>query len=422
MTSFRFNLTASSPILKAAVIVLLFAVYAATIARGVFGVNDFAEIHWLVGYENGFIKRGFVATGFHLLRFLLPFVDTETLLHASAYTLLTLFYAVYFYVVVALVRNFGFSLGAVIIGLVFVSSPYIVMAGKLNGYYDNILAMLTVLACVLILRNGRYVYVAAAALGIGVLIHENILLIGLPSVMVFAFAKTVADNDKADIVELCSVCFKRYWPIMAAPLSCGLAVFIVHDFFIDDTRLHEAIRQTVLQHDFVRGPNALAFFLTNGFLDYLSNQFPCGVGRLSDGFFISRILPVSVAVLVFCYLAVRRFRAKNLLFAAALASVLLPLVLHFVAWDVERIWVYPVFAALIACFAFSRLFGHREGFKVPVPLLLILVYLFAVQNLTVYPLFDRKTDRLASWVEPGLKLPLMPSSPQVAIGGCPQRR
>ena len=405
---------------KLAVIALLLTVYALTIVRGIFEPNYFSEMHWLVGYEHGFIKRGFVATGFHVLQSLLPFVDTETLLHISAYTLLMLFYAVYFYVVVELVRNLKFSLGAVIIGLVFVSSPYIVMAGKVNGYYDNILAMLTVLACVLTLQGGRHVYGAAVALGIGVLIHESILLIGLPSVMVFALAKTISDNDEAKFVELCFIYAKRYWSVVSAPIFCGVAVFIGQDYFMDDARLRETMQQTISQHDFIP-MHWITFFasmMTNGFLDYLSTESPCAVRRLTDGFFVSRILPASLAVLAFFYLATKRFRAKNLLFAAAFASVLLPMAMHIIAWDVERIWTYPVFAALIACFAFSRTLIHRDGFKIPIPLLLIMVYLLVAQNLTVYPLFDDKVDRLSFWVEPGLKLPFLPSSPQVSIGPC----
>ena len=136
------------------VIALLLLVYLATVARGINWPNDYSEAHWFMSYEFGFIKRGFIGTGFDLLQWLFPHIATETLLHTVAGFFLAIWYMVYFALVVLLVRKFNYSLAAILVGLIFVSSPYIVMTGKVNGYYDNIIAMLTVLALLVIHRGG----------------------------------------------------------------------------------------------------------------------------------------------------------------------------------------------------------------------------------------------------------------------------
>ena len=396
-------------------VALLLAVYAVTIARGISSPNDWAEIHWLVGYEHGFVKRGVVPAVFHILQSLLPFVETQTLLHGCAYLLLLIFYGVYFYVVMRLVANLGFGLVAVLMGLLFVSSPYIVMAGALNGYYDNILAVLTVAACFLV-RRGR-VTQAAAVIGIGVLIHENILLIGVPSVLVFAVAAAVADESGLDTAERLQAWVKRYYLLALVPALCGLAVFIGYDALLDKVRLQEAIRGEIHRHDFI-APNFatsdVPLYMTAGFLEHLSSQLPCVSARFSNGFFLSRILPPVLAVLLCCYLGGRRFRGRNLLFGLALASVVLPLAMLIVAWDTERIFTYPVFACLMACMAVSTAAGgRRNDFEAPIALVPVLVCLLAVQNLTVYPLqfYGHSKDRLGYYVKPELQLWVLPPAP-----------
>ena len=380
--------------------------------------NDYAEAHWLFSYEFGFIRRGLVGTGFEGLQRLLFFAETETLLHITATAFLAAFFVLYFFLVILLVRRAGFSLLAVAIGAVFVSSPYIVMAGKLNGYFDNIIAMLAILACLLVHR-GR-IRLAAALLAMGVLVHENILLLGLPSALVFAFAHAAAKSGTASAGEFMRVCAKRYWLLVALPLLSALAIYASHQWLLDLAQVRDGLLRDIGQHGWIQGggrhyaPNTLV----RSFAAHWANEAPCFAMRLTDGFYWRRILPVLLAILVFFWHGSALARWRHWLFVLALASTLLPLALHAIAVDVERFWTYPVLATLLACLAFGKPVQSPRKLALQIPLGLILAFCLLVQNLTSYPLFYGDADRLRQLLGPNLELPFLPASPSVRIGNC----
>ena len=402
---------------KGIAVALLLAVYLVTLARGIGTLHDWQEAHWLLSYDLGFIKRALIGTGFAALQHALPLYSTESLLHASAWVFLLAFYTLYFCIVFMLVKRAGFSLLAVAIGMLFVSSPYIVMAGDLIGYFDNIIAMLAVLACFLV-HKGR-IRMVGVTLAAGVLVHENMLLVGLPSVLVFAFAHKIAGSGAGGGTALLGYA-RHYWPLAALPLLSALALYVNQEFLLDAAAARDMITARVGQYSFVQGhgrffaPNALAI----SFGAHLSNESPCFAMRLTDGFFVSRIIPVQLAILAFYWCSTAAAKWKRTQFVMALSSALLPLAMHIIAFDVERIWTYPVFTMLLACLAFSRAMAIRSKPPWQLPLGLILVCGVIVQCLTVYPLFDGDVDRLAQWLPSGLELPFLPSSPAITIGEC----
>ena len=398
---------------RAVALGLLGALYLLSIARGLAWPNDYSEAHWLFTYEFGFIKRGLVGSAFAGLQGLFGFVETETLLHASAAVLLAIFFAAYFWLAATLVARQGFSLCGVLVGLVFFSSPYIVMAGKLNGYFDCIIAALAILSCYL-LQRGR-VYGAAAALTVGVLIHENILLVGLPGALLFAFAKSMARDDAAAI--------KTYWPVLVFPALAALALYIYHEYLMDPQQVRAAMEQKLQQSGFVEGflVRYAPRVLVTGFAEHWRLNHLC-IDRITDGFFISRALLAPLAITAFYFCMAGRGKGKTALFALALASILLPLAMHLIAHDIERIWTYPLFATLLACYAFSessapaarRPAATRQPAAIAslqhFAFAAVLACILAIQNLTVYPLFEIDGDRDRLYMLNPPPIPILPSS------------
>ena len=321
--------------------------FGVTLLRGLRRPNDWAEAHWLIGYNFGLIKRGLPAT---LLRpFVAAFPDrAETAITVVSTVLTALLCLALLFICWTILRRSAFSTNTVVALAVFATSPFVVMTGHLNGYFDAPIILLTVLAVALTWR-GRLGW-AAAALTAGLLVHETIFVIGYPTVVWAALMTSHRDGITGQTAT------RRLAPL-ALPLLAFAALFVYQSFAIDAAELERTLIVHLETFPFIQFdqeiivPRAFA----KSFVAHFQAQSPRVWGRLFDGGLMLAVLPTVAVWLLFIRQGLLAGNASRGLAVAAGLLPFLPLALHLIAWDTARIWTYPVVVALlvgwVACLA-----------------------------------------------------------------------
>ena len=372
--------------------------FGVTLLRGLRRPNDWAEAHWLIGYDFGLIKRGLPAT---LLR---PFTAAsperaEMAITLVATALTALLCLVLIAVCGSILRRAGFSRNAVVAVAVFATSPFVVMTGHLNGYFDAPIVLLTVLAVTLAWR-GRAGW-AALALTIGLLVHETIFIIGFPTVIwaaLLANRRDVATGQAAA---------RRLAPLLA-PLVAFAALFVYQSFAIDAAELESTLITHLESFPFIQYdqevivPRAFA----KSFVAHFQSQSPRVWGRLFDPGLMLAMLPTVAVWLLFIRQALRAANTPRRLIMAAGLLPFLPLALHLIAWDTARIWSYPIIVALlvgwVACLAAepARLRAADSRLLAMLGLLTLPLNVFGR-----VPLMDWRVERFSNWWRAALYAP-----------------
>lgn len=372
--------------------------FGVTLLRGLRRPNDWAEAHWLIGYDFGLIKRGLPAT---LLR---PFTAAsperaEMAITLVATALTALLCLVLIAVCGSILRRAGFSRNAVVAVAVFATSPFVVMTGHLNGYFDAPIVLLTVLAVTLAWR-GRAGW-AALALTIGLLVHETIFIIGFPTVIwaaLLANRRDVATGQAAA---------RRLAPLLA-PLVAFAALFVYQSFAIDAAELESTLVTHLETFPFIQYdqevivPRAFA----KSFVAHFQSQSPRVWGRLFDPGLMLAMLPTVAVWLLFIRQALRAANTPRHLIMAAGLLPFLPLALHLIAWDTARIWSYPIIVALlvgwVACLAAepARLRAADSRLLAMLGLLTLPLNVFGR-----VPLMDWRVERFSNWWRAALYAP-----------------
>ena len=372
--------------------------FGVTLLRGLRRPNDWAEAHWLIGYDFGLIKRGLPAT---LLR---PFTAAsperaEMAITLVATALTALLCLVLIAVCGSILRRAGFSRNAVVAVAVFATSPFVVMTGHLNGYFDAPIVLLTVLAVTLAWR-GRAGW-AALALTIGLLVHETIFIIGFPTVIwaaLLANRRDVATGQAAA---------RRLAPLLA-PLVAFAALFVYQSFAIDAAELESTLITHLESFPFIQYdqevivPRAFA----KSFVAHFQSQSPRVWGRLFDPGLMLAMLPTVAVWLLFIRQALRAANMPRRLIMAAGLLPFLPLALHLIAWDTARIWSYPIIVALlvgwVACLAAEPTRLRAADSR------LLTVLGLSTLPLNVFgrvPLMDWRVERFSNWWRAALYAP-----------------
>lgn len=321
--------------------------FGVTLLRGLRRPNDWAEAHWLIGYDFGLIKRGLPAT---LLR---PFAAAaadrgETAITVVATALTALLCLVLITICWTILHRAGFSRNAVVAVAVLATSPFVVMTGHLNGYFDAMIILLTVLSVALTWR-GRAGW-AAVALTAGLLVHETIFIIGFPTVVWAALLANRRDGLTGRAAA------RRLAPL-AGPLLAFAALFVYQSFAIDAAELEHRLIAHLETFPFIQYdqevivPRAFA----KSFVAHFQSQSPRVWRRLFDRGLMLAVLPTVAVWLLFSRNALRAANTPRGLAVAAGLLPFLPLALHLIAWDTARIWTYPIVVALlvgwVACLA-----------------------------------------------------------------------
>lgn len=361
---------------------LLFALVACiTLSRGWRRPNDWAEAHWLVSYEHGWVKRGFVG---HLFR---AFgLDAPPTLAENAITLLSsLILAALVLLLIALCvrvyRRAGGESWAVWWGVLALSAPFVVMQGHLNGYYDHLFMVGGIVVLMLLLQR-RYGGAILLQMGL-VLIHESYLLVGYPMVGLLIVLLAWRDGPRVG----------QAFALLTPPILF-LAILGWQDLSGGSQglqRLYQALVRHLDQYPFLeRGrPHLVAESLTTPFTYYLQTQSPFFLTRLSDASYLLIVTP-----LLFSGATLLRHAYRLAWWHLSLMAlvVLAPLSMHLIAWDTSRIWLYPHFHALVLVWLCAEFFPRRRWHQPPITLFALTLL---IQVAGFVPLMDFERDRLS---------------------------
>ena len=376
------------PILFAA----LLATLAFTLARGARWPNDWAEAQWLIGYDFGFVKRGLPGAVLDGIRALAPGgIHVESLIKALGAGALFACNAVVLWLCWSSATRAGYSRDSVFAGLLLTSSTYVVMSGHLTGYYDQIHVVLTFLCMGLLLRD--QVWPAALLAGVGVLVHENLVGVGLPSILFLTWLKhTNRDGQGLGLPSY----LRKYLPVFVVPCAVFVSLLVYQALYLDPVELGRKLSLDIQRYRFVQSDMHLNVpgAMTHSFMTYLGEQSLYFTARLRNPVYLSQVLPALGLMLVFSWraLAGRRFRICS--FALLALVTLLPLLMHAIAWDMTRIWNYPLLVVLMGYWAIQQTSPERERVSVTPIWLAALASVALVHHLFLeITLMDRAEDR-----------------------------
>lgn len=364
-----------------------------TVARGLRLPNEFSMTHWLFDYRFGFMKRALVGSLCAVGAFVLgvPVSASAILVLSGALTLI--FLSVFLVLLIEAMRPFRMEPLVTPVALVVVSSPFVVLTGHLNGYFDALLYLLAALASVSVMagRPGLSGLVSAAA----VLTHESYLVVGLPLVLLAAYQSRPAPDR--------SFPGRREVLAFLPPLiAFGLVAAAVE--WGDALGLRERWAERLAGFDFVshRGRRT-AELNTTAFSQFWGYQFELVGRRLVDSALLGPGLPTLATMLLLAHSGYR-VRVGSPLSWLLLFGVCSPLLLHTLAWDSARISAYPIGGAVFALWILAL---TRPAAK-PTPAL----WFAAAPALLVNffgrtPLMDGEADRFASGLRALLYAPAL---------------
>ena len=343
-----------------ALVIGLLATFGLTLARGWQWPNDWAEAQWLFTYEFGFMKRAMPGA---LLSPLLALAKTESqalaILRAATTVVLVLFCGALFYLALRVHRRAPSESTGALLALVFLSSPFVVMSAHTNGYLDQITVLLSALSGALVLRGRPWL--AAALLAGGVLVHEAVLLVGLPSVIFIALARALADPEAGFRHG-----FRAALPLVALPLIALALIAANQLLIVEAAELERQLTERIGAYGFVeRGRHVIVpRAYTTSLAAFFEQERPHFVGRIFGFRLALRAVPAVAVMSALAWSSIRaRFPVARALVLqlAFLGVALVPLSLHAVAWDTSRIWTYPTVTAFLALWGLCELEPHKRA-------------------------------------------------------------
>ena len=364
-----------------------------TVLRAIRWPNDWAEAHWLIGYNFGFVKRGLVGTLFS------PFANknAELAIKIASTSLFLLFCLVLFAVCTRITKNGQFDISSILVALIFFTSPYMVMSAHLNGYFDNVLIMLSVLACMLAQRN-RIVF-SSLVISVGLLIHEIILVVGFPSAIFFALLQHIKQEKPSSTAQLFRGFLSRHKLLLVLPPLTFLCLSFGQTFFLNTATVRRQLTSYLSQFVFVeQNRNVLVpTAFTTSLLDYLIDESPHFLDRIAKPIYALHIgLPLSI-LLCFGWTKLKPIYSKWTTLCILVAITLLPLSLHIIAWDISRIWTYPIIVALLGVWAITEALPatHLEE-EDSILLIMSAVIVICFQLFISTPLMDGVHERFST--------------------------
>lgn len=354
-----------------------------TALRAARHANDFAEAHWLLDYRFGFIRRGLAGEVIRAWSGLGYDLRTADALSIITYGLFAVFGATLLAVCVRLLVRLDWNRHAVLIAATFVTSPFVVTSAHLMGYLDQVVFLLAVAAVWAGLKG--HPWVAASAVAVGVLVHENTLLVALPALaLVFAMSAPPAAGRREAA--------RRYAPLLLPVAAFGALAF-AEAIFLDRQALRGLLQAHLERYPFVAGDMHIFVpeWLTTSFGENFGGQRHRFVQRLTDGAIVPAVLPaVQVSLFgAFAWLDPSRRRALG---PAIVAVAFAPLILHLSAWDTARLWSYTIGPAFLAFWIVAeRTQGRPAGALALTPVVALPVLFINVA--ARIPLLDHMVER-----------------------------
>lgn len=357
--------------------------------------NDWAEAHWLISYQQGFLRRALPGT---LAYPILHFADIYWSLEAAIKTLSTIVYISYcilmLWIVFRIIEKSNFELPSVMIGLLFISSPYIVMSGHLNGYYDIIITIVTIFAFLLV-RKG-YILLSSILLSTGVLVHESIIIVGFPSVIFLALIQFISGVDNLQVPKIIIGFIKKYKILIILPIMVFIVLVISQSILLDQGGLRGRLIYYLSQFDFIKEHRNLIVpdAMTSSFYEHWLSEKVVFIDRITKPIHIIQIgFPLAV-FLYYVWLTVKNYNERVLIYCSLLIITVLPLSLHMIAEDISRIWTYPLVVVFLGIWAIKEYKQPDEdpiGKQIIFPTIVVLIIAF----FSKIPLMDGLQERFS---------------------------
>ncbi|MDZ7695455.1 MAG: hypothetical protein U5R49_00530 [Deltaproteobacteria bacterium] len=305
--------------------------------------NDFAEAHWLIDYRFGFMKRGLIGSICSLVTECVGVQMNPSLIAIlSVITLSGLFATMLYLIARMILREEANS--SLVLGLVFASSPFVVISAHLLGYFDSLLYVLGLASVGLVLSNRPFF--AAFLSTVAILTHESYLLIGLPLVFLASVAVVTQNSRQAS--------WKAHLVAICITVSAFIAVTLVHNLTTDPMVLRSQLSERLDSFGFVSTRSeGIALWHTTSFMSFFRGQRGVFGERLLNPVILSSCAPTLLAILVFIHSSFR-IRAFSPFSIMVFAIVCAPLSLHSVAWDTARISTYTIGSGFIAAWILSE--------------------------------------------------------------------
>jgi hypothetical protein len=368
--------------------------------------NDWAQAHWLIGYELGLVKRGLPGT------LLAPFVRaqenpvaSERLIAAISTLLFVLFTATLAWIGARVLARHRFSASATLAMFVFVTSPYVVMSAHLNGYYDNLIILIAVIACACMMKNR--VWAAVIAVFIGGFIHESVFVVGFPAAVLALVCRHrpgQAESARQN-VRLRSIGYGLM--MLAVPIFIHAALVLYHPLLVDTSAQEDVLREHLERYSFVEN-NRAAFVskaFTTSVFTYFDEQSNLFFSRILSRVHVIQILPSLFVLLLVAAQSLSGSAGRRRL-CALLAICILPLALHALAWDTGRIWAYPLILAMIGAWIVCETAARSECSVLTSRMYSATAVGIIGMNMFMHvPLMDNELDDLPAALRAGLYLP-----------------
>src|SRR3989304_5933482 len=341
--------------------------------------SDYAQAFWLLDYRFGFVKRGLIGEIVTLVTGRLSIPITAELISGLAYSAFWIYCAAIIVLSIRIVRRSGWSAEAVLVSLVFLSSPFIVMSAHLVGYLDNVVIVLGI-ASVVFLLKGRP-WLGAILQVLALLTHEFSILLVFPS---FCLAWLLTSSRRQDP----GVPLLPLTPVLL-PIATFLLLAAGQEFFAGKD-FAKLFTDHLSQFPFIQADRVtwVPLWVSTSFLDYFSLQSGEFLARISSGAMYGLVLPTALAILFFT-LSAHRILAVSAESLVLLGVSFAPQLMHLVAWDTPRIWTYTILCAFLALWVYSEISARQKSSSASRLLCLVALSVNAVVST---PLMDLQTD------------------------------
>jgi hypothetical protein len=368
-----FNLTTMK---KIWIIVALFWTYLATIGRSIRLPSDFAKAHWLLDYQFGFVKRGFMGSIVSQILKMAHLQHTEQQIHVLSFLFFALFSMMIMVAVFRILNHTKWSMHAFFIILVFLSSPFIVMSANLMGFYDHIVIMILAVSIAFLLRGK--IWTASILQAVSIFIHESSILVTFP---VFCFAWLLINSRRRQSDQK---------PLSVTPLCFPIAAFlfmvVFTHFFISKDFTDQFIRY-LTSFKFIQNDQSTLMpnWISMSFFEWFLSQKGAFIGRIASVCMYGLVLPTVFVILSYI---VKSYKIKEISIEIVLIVFVcfIQQILHAVAWDTARIWTYPILSSFVILWVYSECFEMRLDMHFHKIILCLIVILMNVISMT--PLQD----------------------------------
>jgi len=380
------------------ILFVLFWASIITVLRAIRWPNDWAEAIWLISYNFGFLKRGLPGT------FFLPFANenAELSIKIVSSSLLGLFCILLLWVCMQIIKNSKTSIESILSALLFLTSAYMVKSAHLIGYFDNILIIITIISCVLVTKN-KIVF-SSFVISIGVLIHENILVVGFPSILFISILQHIRQENPSSAFHFFLTYFSKFKLLIFMPVFVFLCVLFYQTIFLDTEELRSQLIAHLSQFEFIEDDRDIhaAIGITHSFFDYLFEQAPHFFERIINPIYIFQMgLPISILIF-FGFRKLQLIGSRWPIFFIFVVITLLPLSLHLIAWDTSRIWTFPFVVVLLNIWGITKthtgIYTEKDHslLFIILTLIVIIFQLFITTPLmdNVHELFSAPKNRL----------------------------